>query len=150
VVTEREREPYRQHPLRTVERLRPSRLANLGRINVRPTGAVLKYAEREFKQALQLNPSYAAAYDWFGIWLTARGRPEEGWASILKAQALDPLSLIINTDVADREPHPLAQRRPARTQGTSLPEVEVGRYDWSADNELRRLFNRHDVEVDVQ
>jgi tetratricopeptide (TPR) repeat protein len=57
-------------------------------------------AEREFKQALRLNPSYAAAYDWYGIWLTARGRPEEGWASILKAQALDPLSLIINTDVA--------------------------------------------------
>ncbi|HJQ32054.1 MAG TPA: winged helix-turn-helix domain-containing protein [Pyrinomonadaceae bacterium] len=57
-------------------------------------------AEGEFKQALRLNPSYAAVYDWYGIWLTARGRPDEGWTSILKAQALDPLSLIINTDIA--------------------------------------------------
>jgi tetratricopeptide (TPR) repeat protein len=57
-------------------------------------------AEKEFKQALRLNPSYAAAHDWFAIYLTAKGRPEEALASVRKAQALDPLSLIINTDVA--------------------------------------------------
>jgi DNA-binding winged helix-turn-helix (wHTH) protein/tetratricopeptide (TPR) repeat protein len=57
-------------------------------------------AEKEFKQALQLNPSYAAVHDWFAIYLTAKGRPDEALASIGKAQALDPLSLIINTDVA--------------------------------------------------
>jgi tetratricopeptide (TPR) repeat protein len=57
-------------------------------------------AEREFEQALELNPSYAAAHDWFAIYLMATGRTEEALASIRKAQALDPLSLIINTDVA--------------------------------------------------
>lgn len=57
-------------------------------------------AEKEFKQALELNPSYAAAHDWFAIYLMATGRTEEALASIRKAQALDPLSLIINTDVA--------------------------------------------------
>jgi TolB-like protein/Flp pilus assembly protein TadD len=57
-------------------------------------------AENEFRQALRLNPSYAAAHDWFAIYLMAKGRTEEALASIRKAQELDPLSLIINTDVA--------------------------------------------------
>jgi DNA-binding winged helix-turn-helix (wHTH) protein/Tfp pilus assembly protein PilF len=57
-------------------------------------------AEKEFRQALELNPSYAAAHDWFAIYLMARGRTAEALASIRKAQELDPLSLIINTDVA--------------------------------------------------
>jgi DNA-binding winged helix-turn-helix (wHTH) protein/Tfp pilus assembly protein PilF len=57
-------------------------------------------AEKEFRQALRLNPSYAAAHDWFAIYLMAEGRIEEALASIRKAQELDPLSLIINTDVA--------------------------------------------------
>lgn len=57
-------------------------------------------AEREFRQALRLNPSYAAAHDWFAIYLMSKGRAEEALASIRKAQELDPLSLIINTDVA--------------------------------------------------
>jgi TolB-like protein/Flp pilus assembly protein TadD len=57
-------------------------------------------AEKEFKQALRLNPSYAAAHDWFAIYLMAKGCTEEALASIRSAQELDPLSLIINTDVA--------------------------------------------------
>lgn len=57
-------------------------------------------AEKEFRQALRLNPSYAAAHDWFAIYLMAKGRTDEALASIRKAQELDPLSLIINTDVA--------------------------------------------------
>ena len=57
-------------------------------------------AEKEFRQALRLNPSYAAAHDWFAIYLMARGQTEEALSSIRKAQELDPLSLIINTDVA--------------------------------------------------
>lgn len=57
-------------------------------------------AEKEFTQALRLNPSYAAAHDWFAIYLMSKGRTEEALASIRKAQELDPLSLVINTDVA--------------------------------------------------
>jgi tetratricopeptide (TPR) repeat protein len=57
-------------------------------------------AEKEFRHALRLNPSYAAAHDWFAIYLMAKGRTEEALASIRRAQELDPLSLIINTDVA--------------------------------------------------
>jgi len=57
-------------------------------------------AEKGFGQALRLNPSYAAAHDWFAIYLMSKGRTEEALASIRRAQELDPLSLVINTDVA--------------------------------------------------
>src|SRR5262249_2952541 len=56
-------------------------------------------AEREFQRALELNPNYATAHHWYHEYLTAMGRFEEGLAEILRAQELDPLSLIINTDV---------------------------------------------------
>lgn len=56
-------------------------------------------AEREFRQALAINPNYATAHHWYHEYLTAMGRFEEQMAEILLAQELDPLSLIINTDV---------------------------------------------------
>jgi TolB-like protein/tetratricopeptide (TPR) repeat protein len=56
-------------------------------------------AESEFRQALAINPNYATAHHWYHEFLTAMGRFEEQTAEILLAQELDPLSLIINTDV---------------------------------------------------
>jgi len=56
-------------------------------------------AEQEFKLAIHLNPNYATAHHWYHEYLTARGRFEEQMAEVLHAEELDPLSLIINTDV---------------------------------------------------
>jgi tetratricopeptide (TPR) repeat protein len=56
-------------------------------------------AEREFQRALELNPNYATAHHWYHEYLTAMGRFDEQMAEILHAEELDPLSLIINTDV---------------------------------------------------
>jgi DNA-binding SARP family transcriptional activator len=56
-------------------------------------------AEREFRQALANNPNYATAHHWYHEFLTAMGRFGEQMTEILLAQELDPLSLIINTDV---------------------------------------------------
>jgi DNA-binding SARP family transcriptional activator len=56
-------------------------------------------AERKFRQALAINPNYATAHHWYHEFLTAMGRFEEQMAEILLAQELDPLSLIINTDL---------------------------------------------------
>jgi TolB-like protein/Tfp pilus assembly protein PilF len=53
-------------------------------------------AEREFRRAIELNPSYATAHQWYGELLSALGRHEEALAEIKRAQQLDPLSLIIN------------------------------------------------------
>ena len=56
-------------------------------------------AEREFKQAIALNPNYATAHHWYSVYLTARERHAEAVAEIERAKELDPLSLIIATDM---------------------------------------------------
>jgi len=55
-----------------------------------------KGAEKEYKRAIELSPSYATAHQWYGEFLTFTGRFDEGLEEIKRAQALDPLSLIIN------------------------------------------------------
>jgi TolB-like protein/DNA-binding winged helix-turn-helix (wHTH) protein/Flp pilus assembly protein TadD len=57
-------------------------------------------AEREFKRAIELNPNYATAHQWYGEFLADMGRAHEGISEIKRARELDPLSLIINSDVA--------------------------------------------------
>jgi serine/threonine protein kinase/tetratricopeptide (TPR) repeat protein len=54
-----------------------------------------KSAENEFKRAIELNPNYATAHQWYGQYLAAMGRFEEAYKEIDKALELDPLSLII-------------------------------------------------------
>ncbi|HET9532517.1 MAG TPA: protein kinase, partial [Blastocatellia bacterium] len=54
-------------------------------------------AEQEFKRALDLNPNYATAHQWYAEYLSAMGRHDEAIARIKRAQELDPLSLIINS-----------------------------------------------------
>jgi TolB-like protein/Tfp pilus assembly protein PilF len=56
-------------------------------------------AEKLFKRALELNPNYAPARQWYAYHLSALGRFPEAIAEINRARELDPLSLIINTDV---------------------------------------------------
>ncbi|HSF25199.1 MAG TPA: protein kinase [Blastocatellia bacterium] len=52
-------------------------------------------AEKEFKRALELNPNYATAHQWYAEYLQAIGRYDEAIVEIKRAQELDPLSLII-------------------------------------------------------
>ena len=59
-------------------------------------------AEREYKQALALNPSYAQAHNWYGGYLTYTGRFNEGVAEAMRARELDPLSLPVNNALAGR------------------------------------------------
>lgn len=54
-------------------------------------------AEREFKRAIQLNPGYATAHQWYAEHLAAMGRHEEAMAETKRALELDPLSLVIRT-----------------------------------------------------
>jgi TolB-like protein/Tfp pilus assembly protein PilF/tRNA A-37 threonylcarbamoyl transferase component Bud32 len=49
-------------------------------------------AEKEFKHALELNPSDAEAHRMYSIYSSALGRGEEALAEIRRAQQLDPLS----------------------------------------------------------
>jgi DNA-binding winged helix-turn-helix (wHTH) protein/TolB-like protein len=56
-------------------------------------------ADREFKRALELRPSYATAHQWYGGYLISQGRFEEGIQQIERARELDPNSPIINASV---------------------------------------------------
>lgn len=53
--------------------------------------------EREFRRAIELNPNYATAHQWFAMALLNLGRTSETVQEIERALELDPLSPIINT-----------------------------------------------------
>jgi TolB-like protein/DNA-binding winged helix-turn-helix (wHTH) protein/Tfp pilus assembly protein PilF len=58
-------------------------------------------AERQFKLAINLNPGYAVAHHWYAWHLLVLGKNAEGMFELRQAERLDPLSLIIRSDVAD-------------------------------------------------
>jgi TolB-like protein/DNA-binding winged helix-turn-helix (wHTH) protein/lipoprotein NlpI len=55
-------------------------------------------AEKEYRRAIELNPNYATAHQWYAEFLTWRGRFDEALRESESARRLDPLSLIIATD----------------------------------------------------
>jgi TolB-like protein/DNA-binding winged helix-turn-helix (wHTH) protein/Tfp pilus assembly protein PilF len=58
-------------------------------------------AEKEFRRAIELNPGYATAHHWYAWHLSGMGRNSEAIAEMRKAENLDPLSLIIDADLAE-------------------------------------------------
>ena len=61
----------------------------------------LKAGGKEFERAIELNPGYATAHHWYAWHLGLLGRYDEAIAEMKKAESLDPLSLIINADLAE-------------------------------------------------
>lgn len=57
-------------------------------------------AEKSFKRAIELNPNYATAHQWYAVYLSAMGRHEEALPEVKRALELDPLSLPIIRDVS--------------------------------------------------
>jgi TolB-like protein/DNA-binding winged helix-turn-helix (wHTH) protein/Tfp pilus assembly protein PilF len=57
-------------------------------------------SEREFKRALELNPNYATAHQWYAVWLMSQGKKDAALEEERRAQEADPLSTIIKTDTA--------------------------------------------------
>jgi len=55
-------------------------------------------AEKEFRRAIELNPTSAVAHFHYGYMLSTMGRFNEAVAECKRAQELDPLSLIVNVD----------------------------------------------------
>lgn len=56
-------------------------------------------AEKEFRKALEINPSYAMGQSWYAYFLTVTGRFDEAVAARKRALELDPLSIIVNSDI---------------------------------------------------
>lgn len=57
-------------------------------------------AEREYREALRLNPNYAQAHRGYSTFLAAMGRPEEAMSEMEQAHELDPLSLVVSMEMA--------------------------------------------------
>ncbi len=57
-------------------------------------------AEKEFKRAIELNPNYSTAYQWYAEYLLAMQRPEESYKQLEKGKKLDPNSLAIEANFA--------------------------------------------------
>jgi len=58
-------------------------------------------AEQEFHRAIELNPNYGTAHQWYGLLLASLGRFPEAEREVRRAQQLEPLSPIINMGVAE-------------------------------------------------
>lgn len=54
-------------------------------------------AEKQYAEAIELNPNYETAHHWYSAYLIARKRVDEAIGESRRALELDPLSLIINT-----------------------------------------------------
>jgi TolB-like protein/DNA-binding winged helix-turn-helix (wHTH) protein/Tfp pilus assembly protein PilF len=57
-------------------------------------------SEKEFKRALELNPNYATAHQWYAMWLISQRKQDAALEEERRAQEADPLSTIIKTDTA--------------------------------------------------
>ncbi len=72
-------------------------------------------AEEELKRAMELNPSYATAHQWYYNLLFCQERLSEAYDEIKRALDLDPLSLVINGNLAGyfdfRSEYDLAERQ---------------------------------------
>jgi TolB-like protein/DNA-binding winged helix-turn-helix (wHTH) protein len=56
-------------------------------------------AEKRFKRAIELNPNYAMAHNWYSQYLSFMGRTDEAIREAKRAQELDPLSLFNNSTI---------------------------------------------------
>jgi serine/threonine-protein kinase len=56
-------------------------------------------AGREFRRAVELDPRYATAHQWYAFWLTAHGRFDEALVEVHTALELDPASVSIRRSV---------------------------------------------------
>ena len=104
-----------------------------------------KGAESHFQRALALNPNDALAHHWYAnLYLAPEGRLQEAIAEMKVAQQLDPLSLIINTDLgytyylAGDDDDALTQFRDVLQMD---PEFVPAHYDLSKLYLKRRMYD---------
>jgi eukaryotic-like serine/threonine-protein kinase len=74
-------------------------------------------ADRRFQEAIQLDPQYGLAHEWYAEFLNAVGRQDEALAEIRRALEIEPQSILYHRDVAwhyffqRRYPEAIAQLR---------------------------------------
>jgi serine/threonine-protein kinase len=73
--------------------------------------------ETEFKRALDLNPNYANAHNWYGVFLSEVARHDEAIAQLKRAVELDPLNLNYNDNLGQ-------MYREARQYGSGIDQLK--------------------------
>ena len=58
-------------------------------------------ADAEFRRAIQLNPDYATAHQWYALYFNATGQPDEALKQLKIAEELDPLSPVVKISFGD-------------------------------------------------
>ncbi len=96
-------------------------------------------AEQEFKKAIELNPSSAAAHHWYAHLLLTLDRMDESLAESEKAAELDPLSVTWASCVGW---HCLYARRYDRAVSRSLEAVEMDPSQFSGHYYLGRAYQQ--------
>jgi eukaryotic-like serine/threonine-protein kinase len=106
-----------------------------------------KEAEYEYRRAIELDPDYPTAHQWYSFWLNDVGRARESLAEIKHARALDPLSQVIADNLCQRASmlsadllakQPCKEARDARKfDGVALGETLRGQYDSAAADWMR-------------
>lgn len=74
-------------------------------------------AELHFRRAIELNPTYPTAHQWYGQMLIDEGRFDEGLAEVGRALELDPLSLVTNVSLG-------MSLRLARRYDDAIPQLQ--------------------------
>jgi TolB-like protein/DNA-binding winged helix-turn-helix (wHTH) protein/Flp pilus assembly protein TadD len=94
-------------------------------------------ADKEFRRAIELNPGYATAHHWYAWHLGLMGRNDEAIAEMKKAVNLDPLSLIINADLAELL---LITHHPDESIEQSRKTIEMEPHFALAHNQLAQAY----------
>jgi TolB-like protein/DNA-binding winged helix-turn-helix (wHTH) protein/tetratricopeptide (TPR) repeat protein len=94
-------------------------------------------ADAEFLKAIELNPGYATGHHWYSWHLALLGKNEEAISEMRKAQNLDPLSLIINADLAELL---LIARFPDESIAQSRKAIEMDSGFALAHNQLGQAY----------
>ncbi|MBK6724791.1 MAG: tetratricopeptide repeat protein [Acidobacteria bacterium] len=102
-------------------------------------GNSLNWAESEkaFKRSIELSPNYATARHWYSRVLAVLGRKDEALAEIKRANELDPLSLVIMSNVSDRY-QDIGDYQSAIEQCRKLIEIDPGFF--LVHNSLARIY----------
>jgi len=79
-------------------------------------------AAMQFRRAIELNPNYVSARQWFGLYLYENGQFEEALAEFKRAQALDPLSVMVGVTAIWPLPH-LGQHEEAIAQLQKIIDI---------------------------
>ncbi len=94
-------------------------------------------ADKEFRRAIELNPGYATGHHWYSWHLALLGKNDEALSEMRKAQNLDPLSLIINADLAELL---LISRLPDASIAQSRKTIEMDSGFAFAHNQLGQAY----------